>query len=55
MKNQCYQCYNTINKSEVEKYDKINTKLAPKRKGMILQTKLTAQNKARSKGKKSLF
>lgn len=49
------QCYNTINKSEVEIYNKINTKLPTKREGVILQTKLTAQNKAKSKGKKSLF
>lgn len=40
----------------LEKYNKVNIKLPKKRqRGMLLDAKLTAKNKAKSKGKKSLF
>lgn len=49
------QYYNTINKIEVEIYNKVNTKLPPKRRGMISEVKQMQKAKAKSKGKKSLF
>ena len=52
MKNQC-------NNSTKERYalisNKVNIKLPAKRRGMILDAKITAKNKTKSKGKKSLF
>lgn len=52
MKNQC-------NNTMKERYDvisnKVNIKLPPKQRGMILDAKITAKNKAKAKGKKSLF
>lgn len=49
------QCNNTMNKSQAVISNKVNIKLPPKRLGMILDTKITAKNKAKSRGKKSLF
>jgi len=49
------QCNNTMNNSEAFISNKVNIKLPPKQRGMLLDAKITAKNKAKSKGKKSLF
>lgn len=42
-------------KSFLERYNNDNTKMPKKRQSMILDVKITAKNKAKSRGKKSLF
>ena len=49
------ECNNTMNKSPAFISNKVNIKLPPKRRGMLLATKLTAKNVAKTKSKKSLF
>ena len=49
------QCNNTIKERYAVISNKVNIKLPPKQRGMLLDAKITAKNKAKSKGKKSLF
>lgn len=49
------QCNNTTKERYAVISNKVNIKLTPKRRGMILDAKITAKNKAKSQGKKSLF